>query len=146
MGNGCCRYYRYANPTRFDYAYGYLDQKQAHNFYPTHLWENDRWDSLENSFFYVHNPLDPKTATDADFEAFKGKDYAPAKMTEKALGFIDKNKNKPFFLYLPYTLPHVSLQAPDEYVKNTLVNLTKNLTSVNKDMHPQNILYQPTPP
>ena len=101
----------------FDYSYGYLDQKQAHNFYPTHLWENDRWDSLQNSFFYVHKPLDPKTATDADFEAYKGKDYAPAKMTEKALGFIDKNKNKPFFLYLPYTLPHVSLQAPDEYVK-----------------------------
>ena len=26
----------------FDYYYGYLDQKQAHNYYPTHLWENDK--------------------------------------------------------------------------------------------------------
>jgi len=29
------------NPNQhgFDYFYGYLDQKQAHNYYPTHLWE-----------------------------------------------------------------------------------------------------------
>ena len=24
----------------FDYFYGYLDQKQAHNHYPSHLWRN----------------------------------------------------------------------------------------------------------
>lgn len=100
----------------FDYYYGYLDQKQAHNFYPTHLWENDRWDSLNNPFIYVHRPLDSTTATDADFNYYKGKDYAPQKMTEKALAFIDKNKSSSFFLYLPYTIPHLSLQLPDEYV------------------------------
>jgi arylsulfatase A-like enzyme len=38
-------------------------------------------------------------------------------MTEKALGFIEKNKSKAFFLYLPYTIPHLSLQAPAEYVQ-----------------------------
>jgi arylsulfatase A-like enzyme len=38
-------------------------------------------------------------------------------MTQKALGFLEKNKNKPFFLYLPFPLPHLALQAPDEYVK-----------------------------
>jgi arylsulfatase A-like enzyme len=101
----------------FDYYYGYLDQKQAHNFYPTHLWENDQWDALNNHVFSVHGKIDPKTATDADFEKFRGKDYAPAKMTQKALGFLEKNKNKPFFLYLPFPLPHLALQAPDEYVK-----------------------------
>ena len=37
-------------------------------------------------------------------------------MAEKTLAFIRQNKNKPFFLYLPYTAPHVSLQAPDEAV------------------------------
>ena len=105
------------NRQGFDYYYGYLDQKQAHNFYPTHLWENEKWDTLRQSFIDVHKKLDSKTATDADFEYFKGKDYAPAKMTEKALGFIDKNKDQPFFLYMPYTIPHASLQAPDEWVQ-----------------------------
>ncbi len=100
----------------FDYYYGYLDQKQAHNFYPTHLWENDRWDTLNNASFMVHSSIDPKTASDADFKKFTGNDYAPAKMTEKALRFIDREKDKPFFLYLPYTLPHLALQAPEKYV------------------------------
>ena len=101
----------------FDYYYGVLDQKQAHNFYPTHLWENDKWDALNNHVFSVHGKIDPKTATDADFEKFRGKDYAPAKFTQKALTFIESNKKQAFFLYLPYTLPHLALQAPEEYVK-----------------------------
>ena len=101
----------------FDYYYGLLDQKQAHNFYPTHLWENGKWDTLNNHVINVHQPLDSTNASLADFEYYKGKDYAITKMTEKALGFMDRNKSKPFFLYLSYTLPHLSLQAPDEYVK-----------------------------
>ena len=105
------------NQQGFDYFYGYLDQKQAHNYYPTHLWENEHWDSLNNHFINVHRPLDSLKAKDADFDYYKGKDYAPEKMTTKALAFIEKNKNKPFFLYLPYTIPHVSLQAPEEYIK-----------------------------
>lgn len=32
-------------------------------------------------------------------------------ITEKAVGFIKKNKNKPFFLYVPHPLPHVPLAA-----------------------------------
>ncbi|MEI6586490.1 MAG: arylsulfatase [Sediminibacterium sp.] len=101
----------------FDYAYGYLDQKQAHNYYPTHLWENGRWDTLNNAVISVHKKLDSLTATDKDFEYYNGKDYAPAKLTEKALSFIERNSKEPFFLYLPYTLPHLSLQAPALYVK-----------------------------
>lgn len=137
-------------PTKqgFDYFYGYLDQKQSHNFYPTHLWESfgDNYlkqkeivlknkntesggssasfttgytvkDNLGQPYINVHNKaLDPKTATSADFDVFKGKVYAPEKMTEKAIAFINKNKEKPFFLYLAYTLPHVSLQAPEEWI------------------------------
>jgi arylsulfatase A-like enzyme len=38
-------------------------------------------------------------------------------MTEKAIQFINKHSKEPFFLYLPYTIPHLSLQAPEEYVK-----------------------------
>ncbi|MBS1497401.1 MAG: arylsulfatase [Bacteroidetes bacterium] len=105
------------NQQGFDYFYGYLDQKQAHNYYPTHLWENGKWDKLNNPFIYVHHPIDSITATDKDFDYFKGNDYAPEKMTEKALNFIDKNAGSPFFLYLPYTIPHVSLQVPDDYLK-----------------------------
>lgn len=101
----------------FDYYYGVLDQKQAHNFYPTHLWENSQWDSLDNPVITVHQRIDSTKATQKEFDYFKGKEYSIDKMTEKAIGFIDHNKDKRFFLYLPYTLPHVSLQLPDEELK-----------------------------
>lgn len=104
------------NRQGFDYYYGYLDQKQAHNFYPTHLWENDTYAKLNNPSITVHKRLDSTTATDEDFAYFVGNDYAPESMTEKALTFIDKHKKHPFFLYLPYTIPHVSLQVPEPYV------------------------------
>ncbi len=102
----------------FDYYYGFLDQKQAHNLYPTHLWENGQWDTLRNSYQLVHEYQNKKVAIDSiDFDKFKGKDYAATKMMEKALGFIKKNQAKPFFLYLPLPLPHLSLQAPEEEIK-----------------------------
>ncbi len=100
----------------FDYFYGYYDQKQSHNYYPTHLWENGQWDTLHNPVIDVHRRLDPKTATQKDFDYFKGNDFAIDKMGEKALKFINDNKEQPFFLYLPFTIPHVSLQAPDSAV------------------------------
>lgn len=104
------------NKQGFDYYYGYLCQKQAHNYYPTHLWENGKWDTLNNEFFFVHRPL-TKNAADSAFENFKGKDYSLTKMAEKTFDFIKNNINKPFFLYLPYPTPHVSLQAPEEFIK-----------------------------
>ncbi|PYF77408.1 arylsulfatase [Pedobacter nutrimenti] len=101
----------------FDFYYGYLDQKQAQNYYPTHLWENDQQVPLNNSFFDINEKLDPARATDADFERFKGKEYAPDKMTSKGLAFIEQHRSGPFFLYMAYTLPHVSLQVPERYIQ-----------------------------
>ena len=105
------------NAQGFDYFYGYLCQKQSHNFYPSHLWENGRWDALKNPPMDVHKRLDAGKATDADFAAYSGKEYAIDAMTGKALRFMQESAQKPFFLYLPYTLPHVSLQAPDAAVR-----------------------------
>lgn len=106
------------NKQGFDYFYGYLDQKQAHNYYPTHLWENNQWDTLNNQYFKPRHRLEKAPEDLRVYDQFKGEDYAPELMTMKALEFIDKNKDKPFFLYLPYTIPHVSLQVPEnEYYK-----------------------------
>jgi arylsulfatase A-like enzyme len=35
--------------------------------------------------------------------------------TREAVKFIHKNRNKPFFLYLPHTMPHVPLFVSDEF-------------------------------
>ncbi|MCX5654135.1 MAG: sulfatase [Planctomycetota bacterium] len=34
---------------------------------------------------------------------------------ERAVGFIEKNKDRPFFLYVPHTMPHVPLHVSDKY-------------------------------
>lgn len=103
------------NKQGFDYFYGILDQKQAHNYYPTHLWENDKWDTLANPFFLVHATI-PVGSPDSSFEKFIGKEYVLDKMGDKTIEFLKRNKQKPFFLYLPYVSPHASLQAPKEAV------------------------------
>lgn len=102
------------NAQGFDYFYGYLCQKQAHNYYPTHLWENGKWDTLKNHPILVHRKVDQANITDKEYDYYKGKVYAPDKLTEKALQFIDQNIKTPFYLYLAYPLPHLSLQVPDK--------------------------------
>ena len=44
-----------------------------------------------------------------------GQDKLTTLYTEKAVGFIKKNKNKPFFLYLPQTMVHVPLGVSDKF-------------------------------
>lgn len=122
------------NKQGFDYFYGYLDQKQAHNYFPTHLWENTKWDTLDNPFIYVHTPRDPEGKTDSEalenfsknnlrpgdagfFDAYKGEDYSIDFMAAHAEQFIRRNKDRSFFLYLPFNIPHVSLQVPDSALK-----------------------------
>ena len=42
-----------------------------------------------------------------------GKTYSHDLLTAEALEFIDKSKESPFFLYLPYCIPHTKFQVPD---------------------------------
>lgn len=99
----------------FGYYFGYLDQKQAHNYYPTHLWENGVIRPLNNPVIPVHTPLIALPESQQKFETYIGNEYAPDLLTEKAIAFIQQNKERPFFLYLPYNLPHVSLQVPEQF-------------------------------
>lgn len=102
------------NKQGFDFFYGYLDQKQAHNYYPTHLWRNTVWDTLRNAYVYPHQRLDAAPDDPAAYDRFKGLDYAPDLMTAEALQFIRTHQDEAFFLYLAYPIPHVALQVPDE--------------------------------
>lgn len=101
----------------FDYFYGYLDQKQAHNHYPTHLWENGRPDPLPNEPLLVHRPLPAGTTDPAQFAAYRGREYAGDRIGVKADAFMRQHKGQPFLLYYCPVQPHLSLQAPEAYVK-----------------------------
>lgn len=76
----------------FDRFYGYNCQRQAHTYYPTHLWSNGD-----------KAPLDGDT-------------YAHDLIQEELLKFIKANAKKPFFAYVPYTIPHAAMHCPEEDV------------------------------
>lgn len=100
----------------FGRFFGYNCQRHAHSYYPEYLWDNDRRILLDNS---PPVPGHAKLAADADgsdpasYNAFKGKDYAPDRIRDAAVNFMRDNKDRPFFLYFPSTLPHVALHVPD---------------------------------
>ncbi len=41
--------------------------------------------------------------------------YITRRYTEEALAFIDKNKDRPFFLYLAHSMPHVPIYASEDF-------------------------------
>ena len=105
------------NKQGFDLFFGYNCQAHAHSYYPGHLWRNDQKVKLNNDPpIPGHAPL-PAGADPSDpasYTPFKGQDYAPDRMLDAALEFLRENKERPFFLYFPSTIPHVALHVPDE--------------------------------
>ncbi len=108
------------NKQGFDLFFGYNCQAHAHSYYPAHLWLNGQKYPLKNDppvpghagLAEGADPNDP-----ASYAPFKGQDYAPDHMIDQALRFIESNKDRPFFLYYPSTIPHVALHIPDEDLK-----------------------------
>jgi arylsulfatase A-like enzyme len=86
------------NKKGFNFFYGYLNQDRAHRYYPDYLWRND-----QKEYF-------PNNSTQRTH-------YCHDLFTQEALDFIKQNKEKPFFLYLPYTIPHVDLDVPEDSMK-----------------------------
>lgn len=45
----------------------------------------------------------------------QGKGYITDDLTNKAMAFIEENKDRPFFCYVPYNTPHSPMQVPDKF-------------------------------
>lgn len=101
-----------------DFFYGYLCQRIAHNYYPTHLWRNDKKELLEgNEWFSAHQRLDVAPADAAAYARYRAAIYVPDLLLDEALRFIDANRARPFFLYYATPVPHAALQVPDESIE-----------------------------
>ena len=80
----------------FDTFYGYNCQMIGHNYYPYHLWSN------QDSIVLAGN-----SGTN------KG-EYAPYLIHERTLRFIEDNRDRPFFAYVPTIIPHAELVVPED--------------------------------
>jgi arylsulfatase len=107
------------NNQGFDHFYGYLCQRVAHNYYPTHLWRNGDRDSLKgNDYFSSHQRIVAPLADPDDYIRLYQRDtYAPDMMIDEALDFVDENRDRPFFLLFATPVPHAAIQVPDESVE-----------------------------
>ena len=64
-------------------------------------------------------------------EDIKSTGYASDYFTDQALSFIDRNKDNPFFCYVPYNVPHSPFQVPEKYFsKYNSTGLDSTLSSV----------------
>ena len=82
------------NRQGFDEWFGYLNQKNAHSYYPPYLWHNEQKQILEGN------------------KDGQKKQYSHNLVTDFALNFIRSRSGKPFFLYLPFTIPHAKYEIP----------------------------------
>ena len=81
----------------FDEFLGYYDQVHAHSYYPPYLVRNSEEFPLEGNV-----------------GGRSGETYSHYRIFDAALQFIRRNKDRPFFCYLPVTPPHGLFDIPDE--------------------------------
>jgi arylsulfatase A-like enzyme len=107
------------NKQGFDFFYGYICQRQAHTYTPLHLWKNEQKIFLNNQLVIPGTKLD--SAADINdpqsYKKYQQPELATISLAKEALGFIERNQKKPFFLLYSSPLPHVPLQAPEKWVK-----------------------------
>jgi len=107
------------NKQGFDFFYGYNCQRQAHTYYPVHLWKNQERVMLDNQLVPPHNsplPVDADSLDPAAYAKYNQNDYAAELMLDETLQWLDAQTDNPFFLYYASPLPHVALQAPQRWV------------------------------
>ena len=82
------------NRKGFDEWFGYLNQQHAHNYYTDYLWKNTERVTLKGN-------LNGKT-----------NEYSHDLFAEFTLDFVRRHRDRKFFLYLPWTLPHGKYVVP----------------------------------
>jgi len=102
----------------FDEFFGFLNHQHAHQAYPDYLWEGRVETMLPKNWFY------------------RKQQYVPDMFTDRTLKFIDQPSDKPFFVYLSYTVPHADnelpgIEVPDQgpYAKESWPEIEKNFAA-----------------
>jgi len=82
------------NRQGFDEWYGYLNQNHAVYYFTDYLWRNGKRETI------LANANNARQV------------YTHDLFTEFALDFIRRHQHEPFFLYVPFTIPHADLEVP----------------------------------
>ena len=113
----------------FEYSFGYLSQTHAHRQFTDHLYRN------------------------GERVAVGPNEYSNDLFTREAASFIEKGDNRPFFVYLNYTVPHAELRVPEdsiepfkrEFAEKPFVNAAADARVTGPDNPSLGYRSQPTP-
>jgi len=83
------------NNKGFDEWFGFLNQRTAHNHYPPFVWRDKE-----------------KVMLDGNKDG-RETQYTHDMFSNFAIDFIQRHRQSPFFLYIPYCIPHSRYQVPD---------------------------------
>ncbi len=122
------------NDCGFDYFYGFNCQMLAHSYYPDYLWENDRKVLTGNEYM----PVSRRLAPGADpydirsYDKFNQKAYSCDLMYEKLEQWVSESaaSGDPFLLMWTTTVPHSTVQAPEEEVMYYVRKLGEEKTPI----------------
>lgn len=109
-------------PTRqgFDEFFGLPYSHDIHPFHP----------SQERFQFPPLPLLDGETVIEMEPDA----DFLTKRITERAVKFIEKNKDKPFFLYVPHPIPHRPLHVSPPFMDGIAPEITDKLKNEGKSI------------
>ena len=107
------------NTQGFDFFCGFNCQRQAHTYYPKHLWLNEEKLKMNNKLVIPGTKLakDADILDPASYADYTLEEYAPDIMHREAMKFIRESGEQPFFLYYATPIPHAAIQAPEEWVQ-----------------------------
>ncbi|MGH2689444.1 MAG: arylsulfatase, partial [Actinomycetota bacterium] len=83
----------------FDEFFGYLHQVHCHFYYPYYLWKNDRKVMIPEN------------------EGERRAKYSHDLIVDHALDFLRRNKDRTFFQYVAFTIPHTELLVPEDSMR-----------------------------
>jgi len=104
----------------------FLPLQQGFDEYVGLPYSNDMWKYKRDGTLKTPNPKKIKTSY-PELPVLEGNDILmelndledqeqlTTLYTERAIQFIDKNKDKPFFAYIPHSMPHVPLAVSDKF-------------------------------
>ncbi len=111
-------------------AYGKWHNGMQAPFHPNSRGFDDFYGFCSGHWGNYYNPL-----LEHNGNMVRGNGFIIDDLTQHGIDFIEKNKNQPFFLYLPYNTPHSPMQVPDRFWKKYK---DKKLSQIGSEGPPKN--------
>jgi len=93
----------------------FLPRKHGFDEFYGILYSNDMWPKHPQQGTVFNFPDISLYENETPLRVLEDQTFLTAALTEKAIAFIKKNKENPFFVYLPHPQPHVPLFASEAF-------------------------------